>query len=524
MLVDAVRRLRARDVPIELDLVTRDELPEEPGVTVHHGLGPNSPALIELYHRADVFCLPTLGDCLPMVLSEAGAVGLPLVSTEVGAIGEIVRDGRTGLLVPVSDAAALADALGRLATIAGAAPAARQRSSSRRPRRLRRRDERASPRRAAGRRQREQALMTRRALLTVSGTIPADLQAAIAAGRRPRADYLEMAEAFDADLVDYAEAERTASPVGRLIRRFAGANALLAWTCFRRRRHYRVDLHRRRAGGSAVRRLDVAGAETAPPRDDRPPAVAAKKVALHRALQLQRRIDIVIVYSSTQRAVAINRLDYPLARVVLSSFMVDTEFWRPEHVTIAVRPRPMICAVGQELRDYPTLVEAAADLDVDVVIAAASPWSKRADSSAGIDIPANVTVRGFDLFELRQLYADAALVVVPLEETDFQAGITTILEAMSMGRAVVCTPTTGQTDTIVDGVTGVYVPPSDPVALREAIEQLLVNPDEADRLGANAQEWVARERRHRRLRRRPGRAHAARVLTRRAGTPATIVL
>ena len=116
VLVDAVRRLRARDVPIELDLVTRDELPEEPGVTVHHGLGPNSPALIELYHRADVFCLPTLGDCLPMVLSEAGAVGLPLVSTEVGAIGEIVRDGRTGLLVPVSDAAALADALGRLAT------------------------------------------------------------------------------------------------------------------------------------------------------------------------------------------------------------------------------------------------------------------------------------------------------------------------------------------------------------------------------------------------------------------------
>ena len=29
-----------------------------------------------------------------MVLSEAGAVGLPLVSTDVGAIGEIVRDER----------------------------------------------------------------------------------------------------------------------------------------------------------------------------------------------------------------------------------------------------------------------------------------------------------------------------------------------------------------------------------------------------------------------------------------------
>jgi glycosyltransferase involved in cell wall biosynthesis len=115
VLLEAVRRLRDADVAIELDVVTRDEVPDQEGVRAHHGLTPNSPPLIELYHRADVFCLPTMGDCLPMVLSEAGAVGLPLVSTDVGAIGEIVRDGETGLLVPVDDAGALADALHRLA-------------------------------------------------------------------------------------------------------------------------------------------------------------------------------------------------------------------------------------------------------------------------------------------------------------------------------------------------------------------------------------------------------------------------
>ena len=115
VLLDAVRRLRDAGVAIELDLVTRDEVPDQEGVRAHHGLTPNSPPLIELYHRADVFCLPTMGDCLPMVLSEAGAVGLPLVSTDVGAISEIVRDGETGLLVPVDDAGALAAALHRLA-------------------------------------------------------------------------------------------------------------------------------------------------------------------------------------------------------------------------------------------------------------------------------------------------------------------------------------------------------------------------------------------------------------------------
>jgi glycosyltransferase involved in cell wall biosynthesis len=119
LLIDAVHRLRAAGVSVELDLVTRDEVAGEPGIEVHHGLGPNSPRLIELYQRADVFCLPTFGDCLPMVLSEAGAVGLPLVSTDVGAISEIVRHDRTGLLVPPNDVEALAAALGRLAADAG---------------------------------------------------------------------------------------------------------------------------------------------------------------------------------------------------------------------------------------------------------------------------------------------------------------------------------------------------------------------------------------------------------------------
>ena len=115
-LLDAVRRLRGEGLDIEVDLVTRDDSPAAPGVTVHHGLGPNSADLVALYRQADIFCLPTFGDCLPMVLSEAGAAGLPLVSTDVGAISEIVKHEETGLLVPVGDDEALTAALRRLAT------------------------------------------------------------------------------------------------------------------------------------------------------------------------------------------------------------------------------------------------------------------------------------------------------------------------------------------------------------------------------------------------------------------------
>lgn len=50
-----------------------------------------------------------------MALLEAMAAGLPVVATGVGGSPEVVVDGVTGLLVPPGDAAALADALTRLA-------------------------------------------------------------------------------------------------------------------------------------------------------------------------------------------------------------------------------------------------------------------------------------------------------------------------------------------------------------------------------------------------------------------------
>ncbi len=112
LLIEAARALRDRD--IELHLATRDEVASEPGVFVHHGLSANSPELKRLYHDCDIFALPTMGDCLPMVLSEAGAAGLASVSTSVAAIPEVVRHGETGLIVPPGDLEALVAALRRL--------------------------------------------------------------------------------------------------------------------------------------------------------------------------------------------------------------------------------------------------------------------------------------------------------------------------------------------------------------------------------------------------------------------------
>ena len=62
---------------------------------------------------ATVLVLPSFSEGLPRVAMEAFARGRGVVGARAGGIPDIVEDGRSGLLVPAGDAAALADALVR---------------------------------------------------------------------------------------------------------------------------------------------------------------------------------------------------------------------------------------------------------------------------------------------------------------------------------------------------------------------------------------------------------------------------
>lgn len=66
------------------------------------------------YALMDVLALPSHREGLPNVALEAAAAGLPVVSTTATGAVDAVRDGTTGLTVPVNDPAALADALALL--------------------------------------------------------------------------------------------------------------------------------------------------------------------------------------------------------------------------------------------------------------------------------------------------------------------------------------------------------------------------------------------------------------------------
>ncbi|MBI5397757.1 MAG: glycosyltransferase family 4 protein [Verrucomicrobia bacterium] len=64
--------------------------------------------------RAGVVIVPSLEEMFCNVAAEAMAVGRPVVATRTGSLPQLVEDGKTGLLAPVADPAALADAIERM--------------------------------------------------------------------------------------------------------------------------------------------------------------------------------------------------------------------------------------------------------------------------------------------------------------------------------------------------------------------------------------------------------------------------
>jgi glycosyltransferase involved in cell wall biosynthesis len=78
-----------------------------------HFLGPRRD-LGNLLRAMDVFVLPSLWEGLPLSLVLAMGAGVPVLATAVAGVPEVVEDGRTGLLVPPGNSAALGAALARV--------------------------------------------------------------------------------------------------------------------------------------------------------------------------------------------------------------------------------------------------------------------------------------------------------------------------------------------------------------------------------------------------------------------------
>lgn len=124
-LLEASRILSADGVPHDVWLLggTPDEGPAA-AVPVHAAaegraalLGTRPPdEMPQAYAAADVFCLPSWWEAMPLSVLEAMAAGLPVVATDVGDVSRAVEDGKTGYVVPPKSPERLAGALESLLT------------------------------------------------------------------------------------------------------------------------------------------------------------------------------------------------------------------------------------------------------------------------------------------------------------------------------------------------------------------------------------------------------------------------
>jgi glycosyltransferase involved in cell wall biosynthesis len=127
-LLEASTILRSQGVAHELQLLggTPDEGPAAavPVLDAAEGnatlLGTRPPEeMPAAYAGADVFCLPSWWEAMPLSILEAMAGGLPVVATDVGDVSRAVDDGRTGYVVPVKSPHLLAAKLRLLLTDLG---------------------------------------------------------------------------------------------------------------------------------------------------------------------------------------------------------------------------------------------------------------------------------------------------------------------------------------------------------------------------------------------------------------------
>lgn len=167
-------------------------------------------------------------------------------------------------------------------------------------------------------------------------------------------------------------------------------------------------------------------------------------------------------------------------------FGTDTDFFKPQPQTAE---EDFILSVGRDPgRDFGTLMEAAKGLNIKLKLTAKPESLKKFGP-----LPDFVSIHDFTPVQLVEQYAKSKIVVLPLNPIygkNDAMGCSTLVEAMSMGKAIVATRTSTMEDYIQSGDNGVLVPQGDIEALKLAIIDLIHDDQKRQKIGTAAREFV----------------------------------
>jgi glycosyltransferase involved in cell wall biosynthesis len=179
-----------------------------------------------------------------------------------------------------------------------------------------------------------------------------------------------------------------------------------------------------------------------------------------------------------------NIFPHLIGKIEFIPYGVDTKFFEP----LNVEEEDYILSIGHDMgRDYQTLFEAMKGLNTKLIITD----QKRAKKMSVI--PAFVQVKNFSDQELRTAYARAKVIVIPLNTSggfNDAMGCSTLVEALSMGKAILVTRTFTTESYVEDGVNALLVGQGNVSELRSKLVYLLNNDEVRRKLGTEARRYA----------------------------------
>jgi glycosyltransferase involved in cell wall biosynthesis len=232
---------------------------------------------------------------------------------------------------------------------------------------------------------------------------------------------------------------------------------------------------------------------------DHAPAAPAPRARLRLEPVIGRSADAVLAASSAVVS-DLTRLGVPRGSVRCVPRGVDTAVFTPEGPVADRNGRPRLLATADLRQREPlqTLLRALAKVPDAELLVVGSPAPDRlpqdpayqalAAMTGALGLSGRVIFTGeMDRKSIPELLRSADLA---LSTCTYEPSGITSLEAMACGKPVVAPPTGGHADAVIDGTTGILIPPGRPGLLAQRIRQLLARPMLTEAYGAAAADRV----------------------------------
>ncbi|MCW8914482.1 MAG: glycosyltransferase family 4 protein [Magnetovibrio sp.] len=217
-----------------------------------------------------------------------------------------------------------------------------------------------------------------------------------------------------------------------------------------------------------------------------PPAI--KGYATQKIIKALSGLDHLFFSGEVDRQVAIEKFNIPPEKTSYYPFGVDAGFWHPAKTSIQTGG---ILSIGSDInRDFNTLMQSNVDDPIRIItrLNIEAPTEK-----SNIEIVrGNLNQSPITDTSLRELYQNAELVVVPLQDVWQPTGCSVTLQAMACGKPVIVSDIKGlwDRDILKSGTNCLLVPPGNSNALGDAIHLLKRDEELRTRMGIEARKTV----------------------------------